>query len=338
MSSRDARMKLLVTGASGFLGRAVVDAALLRGFDVRAQIRKTSSTPTAARSSQRLEIIRLDLRDASRIDAALADIDLVIHLAAAKSGSLDEQMAATVVATENLLAAMNRVGLRRIVLASSFSVYDYRKIPAGSILDEQSPIEADFDQRDAYCRTKVLQETLVRERIQQVNGQAVILRPGMILGPDHLFSDRLGRELSPDRWLLIGGGARLPLTYVENCADAFVRAAELSLDGVEIFNIVDDETPTQAEYVSCLQTHWPTLRTRTLPWGLARSAATTALFVNRRFFGGSFKLPGVLIPARLMAMCKPLRFGNGAAKDRLGWLPRFGLHEAVARSSGQQQA
>src|SRR5438105_4035291 len=137
-------MKLLVTGANGFLGRHVVAEALRRGHEVRAIVRPASELPRVGwPSSSRLQVIRADLRSARGLAEALADVDTVLHLAAAKSGDIYAQYAGTVGATENLLAAMDDAGVRRIVAVSSLAVYDYRNMPEHSTLDESSPVEAD---------------------------------------------------------------------------------------------------------------------------------------------------------------------------------------------------
>src|SRR3954467_14421835 len=133
-------MKLLVTGANGFLGHYVVAEALRRGHVVRAMVR---SPADAARHGwdrdPNVEVVVADLRRRRGLTDAVRGVDAVLHLAAAKSGDLYAQYGGTVVATENLLAAMDETGLSRIVLVSSFSVYDYLRIPAFSVLDESSP-------------------------------------------------------------------------------------------------------------------------------------------------------------------------------------------------------
>jgi nucleoside-diphosphate-sugar epimerase len=123
-------MNLLVTGANGFLGRYVVAEALRRGHSVRAMVR---STGDAAKHGwdDRVTPVQADLRRRRGLTEAVAGVDAVLHLAASKAGDMYAQYAGTVVATENLLSAMDEAGVRRIVAISSFSVYDYRKIPRG---------------------------------------------------------------------------------------------------------------------------------------------------------------------------------------------------------------
>src|SRR5687768_13362229 len=117
-------MKLLITGASGFLGRYTVAEALRRGHSVRAMVRSGNDPARFGwEGSPDLELVRADLRSRKGLVEALAGVDAVVHLAAAKSGDVYEQYAGTVVATENLLWAMTEARVKRLVHISSFSVY-----------------------------------------------------------------------------------------------------------------------------------------------------------------------------------------------------------------------
>ncbi|MGA2233184.1 MAG: NAD(P)H-binding protein, partial [Tepidisphaeraceae bacterium] len=102
-------MKLLVTGAGGFLGRHVVAEALRRGHVVRAMIRPASVVP---QGQPNLEVVKADLRSSRGLAEIVRGCDAVLHLAAATSGDLYAQLSGTVVATENLLTAMAAANVR----------------------------------------------------------------------------------------------------------------------------------------------------------------------------------------------------------------------------------
>src|SRR6266581_2120935 len=182
-------MKVLVTGATGFLGRHVVDAAINRGHTVRAIVRPAGN---AHALDDIVECVRVDLRSPRGLVEACRGVDAVIHCAAAKSGDFYAQFAGTVLATENLLKAMTDAGVRHIVAISSLSVYDYKRLWSFSKLDESSPLESRPCERDEYAQTKLLQEKLVRDFAQQNNWRCAILRPGVIFGKDNLWTARLG--------------------------------------------------------------------------------------------------------------------------------------------------
>lgn len=328
-------MKLLITGANGFLGRHVVTEAVRRGHWVRALVRpNTNVAKLEWYARDRVEVARADLRSRLGLTDVVRGVDGVLHLAAAKSGDLYAQYAGTVVATENLLAAMTEAGVHRIVLVSSFAVYDYMKLHDFSMLNEDSPLEEDAFDRDEYAHTKRVQERLVREHAASNRWDFVILRPGVIWGKDNLFTARLG--IRAGRILVrTGAWSRLPLTYVENCAEAVVMAAESRSAQGQTFNVVDDERPTQRRFASMIRRHFSP-RPIIVPvplWGM-RLISGLAWQVNKRLLKSRAKIPGLFVPARLAARCRPLRFTNQKIKNELGWKPGYSLLEAMERSTG----
>lgn len=328
-------MKLLITGAGGFLGRYVVAAAVARGHRVRAMLRPAAkSLPPGWEGHPQVEVARGDLRSPQNIDELLAGVDGVIHLAAAKAGDLYEQFGGTVLATENLLNAMVRTKVARLVAISSFSVYEYLRRRAWSRLDESSPLAVDPFTRDEYCQTKLAQERLILEQASAHYWHCLVLRPGVIYGRDNLWTARLGMQINERWWLRTGTFAPLPLSYVENCAEAVVLAAEHEgAQRVQVLNVVDTKTPSQREYLSELRAHLsPRPRIIPIPWTAMRLLARLAWLVNKVFFHGTAKVPGLLVPSRLHARCKPLRYGNAAIVTALGWRPRFSWQEGIRRS------
>lgn len=353
-------MKLLVTGASGFLGRYVVDEALRRGHAVRALVRSASSAtragwnisasssaekqnPSSAPTNSALavphsvpvEAVAADLRSRRGLIEAVSGVDAVLHLAAAKAGDVYAQYGGTVVATENLLWAMDAAGIGRIVHVSSFSVYDYLAVRTGSVHDESSPIEKDAFDRDAYAHTKLVQERLVREHVGPGGWNWTVLRPGMIIGPDNLWSARVGAK-GKRLWVRMGSRARLPITWVENVAEAILLAAEHESAAGQVLNVVDDETPTQKQYVRLLRDRMtPRPKVLPLPWLSIRATAWLASMTNRLLLGNRARLPGILVPCRVHARFKPLKYSNRKIKHVLGWKPRYSLLQAIDRGLGR---
>jgi nucleoside-diphosphate-sugar epimerase len=339
-------MKVLVTGASGFLGQYVVVAALRQGHQVMAMVRspKAGQRPSQPRTDgfswhnhPNVELVRADLGQPDELAKAVAPAEAVIHLAAVKSGSFEEQMAGTVTATKNLLEAMGKAGVQRLIAISTFSVYDYLAKPAGSLLDETFPIEDEPMHRDGYARTKLMQEALYRDFERDREGLVTILRPGMIYGRDNLWNPCLGLSLGSRLWLRFGADAIMPLTYVENCAEAIVNAL-VSPEAIgSTLNIVDDPLPTRKAFGDALVQRTPhTPWLIPVSWGLAQGVADLAWAVDSKILKGKVRLPGILVPARLQARFKPFRYSNDKAKQQLRWQPRYGLNEALERSFGEQ--
>jgi 2-alkyl-3-oxoalkanoate reductase len=328
-------VKILVTGAGGFLGRYVVAAAVRRGHEVRAMVRPASkAVPLDWLAHPQVEVVRCDLRARGTFDSILDGIDVVVHLAAAKSGDLYEQLGATVLATENLLHAMARVEINRLVVVSSFSVYDYQSRRSWSMVDEASPLAKNRWERDEYCQTKIEQERIVREHAAASACPCIILRPGVIFGRGNLWNARLGVQMSDRWWIGTGTFARVPLTYVENCALAVVMAVEGDdLRGETILNVVDDDAPSQRTYLNELRRQ---TRARAkiipVPWMFLRAVSRMIWCITRFVLRGNARVPGLLVPARLHARCKPMRYTNELARRTLGWKPIYTWREGIERS------
>ena len=322
--------KVFITGAAGFVGQYVVAAVLRAGHKVLANVRdKTNVTAISWHQHPDVTIVRQDLRSRRGLPEALAEADAVIHLAAVKGGDFYDQFAGTVIATENLLWAMKEKGVRQLVAISTFSVYDFLHMQPNQLLDENAPIEANPEDRDGYAQTKLIQEKLYRA----FEGDVTILRPGMIYGRDNLWHALIGAEVGEHRWLKIGGGATLPMAYVENCAEAIACALDAPAAVGQTINIVDDNLPTQNDYIKQLLLHTPEPPKLTpVPWFVMRSIANLAWWVNTALLGKQARLPGILVPAKLQGRFKPLQYNNDKAKALLNWKPNYSVEDAFDRS------
>lgn len=311
-------MQFVVTGAAGFIGRAVVAAALGRGHRVVAVTRRAGAAPAGATA------VTADLATAGALAPHLAGADAVIHCAASLGGDEAAQRRDTVAATVAVADAMRAAGVTRMVLLSSFAVYDIAALAADAVLDEQSPVCGDGADRGPYIDAKLAQEGIVRDAARGLDWR--ILRPGLVFGPGRTWFYHLGLHLHPRLWVSLAGAAELPLTYVENCAEAIVAAAETAAGGY-VVNVVDDDRPTRAAYLGALARHaTPAPLVIDLPWGLLRAGARGANLAGVH--------AGMLHPARLSARCQPQRYTNAAARTRLAWRPRVGMADAIARALG----
>lgn len=317
--------RVLITGATGFLGSVVVEKAR-QVFDVTALVRPISK----ANFPDGVNVIRADLRKPTGLAEQLKDIDVVIHLAAAKSGDFYDQFASTVVSTENLLAEMKEAGVKNLVGISSFSVYSYdgRK---GDLLDENTPRLSNHSERDDYSNTKLIQEDLFIDFGTKNN--VVIIRPGMIFGAGELWHPLLGSPLGPI-FLRVGSSGTLPMTYVENCADAIVAAATRCESAAgEIVNIVDDNLPTQNEYAKMVEQHKEVPKNYTIPWSVWRTMASGLGLASKIAFKGNAKFPGIFEGPKLDARFKPFKYSNAKAKEVLGWEPKISVADAIKKSA-----
>jgi len=311
-------VRVLITGGTGFIGSHVARAASARGHDVTLLARHDVSSEWP--------LITRDLAQAAGLDDRLKGFDVVVHCAAAMSGSADEQRTATVQGTKTLVSAMRAARVRRMVLVSSFAVYDYEPLAADSVLTEESPIDRFGAARGPYVAAKWEQEELVRA---DRDIEWTIIRPGLVFGPGRTWFYQLGMQL-PGLWVTLAGEGRLPLTHVENCADAIAAAIDSPPAVQAVINVVDDDLPTRAQYVSWLASRQPRVpRVVDLPWGALNAASRTAWVATHNVLRDLILPPGSLHPAVLAARCKPLRYDNTRAHVMLGWRSRVALRDGV---------
>ena len=323
-------MRVLVTGASGFLGQHVVRALLDKAAEVRAMVRPaTNIDPLDWPSS--VEVFRADLRASDNLADAFDGIDVVVHLAAVVSGGDDAQFAGTVAGTERLLQTMAASSCRRLVLCSSFSVYNFSA--ARGTLNEDSPLHEvpDVYARDGYTIAKWWQERVTRRISEQHGIELTVLRPGFIWGRGNSYLAALGQRLGRHH-LVIGPMTRIPMTHVENCADVFALAALDPRAAGKTLNVVDGPGERIWTYLSDYM-RGSGEKGRRLPipfWPSLLSVRLAKATVFRR----AAKVPSILIPERFESRLKPLRFDNRRLRETLDWTPPFSYRECLAKTYG----
>ena len=321
-------MKVLVTGASGFLGRSVVRAAAAAGHKVVALVRPTANVEKLNWPAS-VQIVRGDLRQIGDWTKQLGGVEAVLHLAAVPSGDFATQFAGTVVATERLLDHLPMGSIRRFVHVSSFTVYDYATVGFHGTLTEATPLEREPEMRGPYTITKIVQERLVIDTCKIAGTPLVVIRPGAIVGPGANWDFGRVLKLGPFD-LVYSPWAKFPLTFVTNCADAIIRALDATVPSGSIYNIVDDDLPSYSQF------HRLGRRFGSkdvglalyLPWlGVSLIGAGVEL-ANRLAFDGRARLPEMLDYRRQRVRWKPMSYSNQRAKQELGWSPAVSLKDA----------
>jgi len=326
---------IVVTGAGGFIGRRVVAALAARGFRcVRAFVRSSASAAALESAGEPrsgaapIEIIRGNLLSRPDCERACRDAAIVFHLAAGTGQGFSDAFLNSVVTTRNLLDACVSAGrLRRFVNVSSFVVY-----PNGGWrrrLDESSPIEMHPERRaDPYCFAKVKQEQIVRQYGATFGIPYVMVRPGSVYGPGkNGIPSRVGIDTF-GLFLHLGGGNPIPLTYVDNCADAIVLAGlTRGVDG-EAFNVIDDDLPSSTAFLQLYKR-----RVRRFSSVYVPHACSYALcWLWERYSTWSRgQLPAAFSRARWHSQWKKTRYSNANLKTRLGWSPAVSTSEGLSR-------
>ncbi|WP_218027818.1 NAD-dependent epimerase/dehydratase family protein [Nocardia uniformis] len=238
-------MKTLVTGASGFLGGALVRRLVRDGeYEVAILVRATSDLRDIEGVLDRVEVVTGDLTDAASLDRAVAGVDVVFHSAARvdERGTRDRFWAENVTATTQLLTAARAGGARRFVFISSPSALMDRYGGDQVDIDESVPYPSHY--LNYYCETKAAAE----RRVLASNAPdftTCALRPRAIWGagdrsgPIVRLLSRAAAGSLPD--LSFGREVYASLCHVENIAEACVKAATAQSVGGKPYFIADAE-------------------------------------------------------------------------------------------------
>ncbi|MGO8773358.1 MAG: NAD-dependent epimerase/dehydratase family protein [Terracidiphilus sp.] len=337
-------MKVLVTGAGGFLGVHVVERLLAHGYtDIRCSLRDCAKAEQLLATSERypgsqLELCYGNLRARSNCTRAVADVPLVVHLVAGMRGAPAELFTDSVVVSRNLLEALElRDGIpmtnTRIVLVSSFGVYGVAQLQRGARIDEKTPLEEHPELRDTYSHSKLRQEQLFWEFQRKDGFELVVLRPGVIYGPGGgAFSSRVGLQIGPV-FFHLGGSNLLPLSYVVNCAEAIVLAASHPDSAGQVYNVHDDVLPSASKYLREYKSHVKHIRSIRLPYFVTRMLARFLEGYHRRSQG---QLPGIITRYKAAAAWGGNRFSN-AKLHTLGWRQAVSTPDGMAQTFAYQR-
>jgi dihydroflavonol-4-reductase len=180
--------RILVTGATGFLGAYVVAALRERGHEVVALVRDPSSRLARKLATQPgVTLATGDVLDAASIEAAATGCTAVLHCAGKVSRSSADAMTMTQVNVEGVatvLAACERAGVRRAVLASTSGTIGVSTDP-DAVADETTPTPLELINKWPYYRSKHYGERIALDFAKARNGsfELVIVNPALLLGP-----------------------------------------------------------------------------------------------------------------------------------------------------------
>jgi nucleoside-diphosphate-sugar epimerase len=327
---------VLVTGAGGFIGARVVKRLLDLGFrKVRCFVRPSGdlrrlqevARDHATASSTSVEIIEGNLLSRNDCEKSVSNVSVIFHLAAGVDKSFAGCFMNSALATRNILdAAVAGKTLKRFVNTSSFAVYSNFEMKRGALLSESTPLETEPDRRhDAYGYGKLKQDQLVEQYNKTHGLPYVILRPGSVYGPGkRSLSGRIGIDTF-GVFLHMGGSNRIPLTYVDNCADAIVLAGLVKgVDG-QVFNVVDDDLPTSRRFLKMYKRRTGGFLSVPIPYRLAYFLSALWEDYSQRSQG---QLPPNFNRRRCSAEWKGNHYSNEKLKRLLGWRPRVPFDQA----------
>jgi len=309
-------MRVLVTGAAGFIGSSLVDRLLTLGHRVTGVDDLSTGQVEfldEARAQRAFRLVWADLLNLPALREAVEGHDLVVHLAAnadVRYGTDHPRrdLEQNTIATHNVLEAMRATGVRRLAFASTGSVYGE---PSVFPTPEDCPFPV---QTSLYAASKVAAEGLIGAYCTGFGMQAVIFRFVSILGERYTHGHVLDfyRKLLADPGaidVLGNGQQRKSYLYVQDCVDAMLLAVERATEPVSVYNLGTDE------YCSVNDS---------LGWICAELGVDPV----HRYTGGERGWIGD----------SPFIFLDCARIRALGWRPSLSIREAVVRTLGYLRA
>ena len=301
----------MVTGATGFIGGAVVRGLQAAGHDVVAYVREGSDS----RPLQDVERVVGDLGDPNRLAVAAASCDAMVHAAGIADPEADPDSLGWVhvAGTENAINAAKKAGCRRLVHISCADVTLYDG-PRSFWNEDVAPPRPFGD----LARTKLQSEDLVR-----VSGRrgfrTTVLRPALVWGPgDTTHLRGWESETKQGGIRIVGGGKKLlATTYIGNLAHAARRALETKITTGNVYYVVDTELSVSRDFFAELSTSlaWPSPK-RAGPHRWAWIAARTGL--------------SSLHPTQVIRRGHTSAFEMTRAQKDLGYEPIFTREQGMA--------
>jgi len=222
--------RVLITGASGFVGSAVARALTKRGYAVRALVR--ASSPRANLAALACEVVEGDMRDSQSLIPAFKDVRYLFHVAAdyrlwARDPS--EIYRNNLEGTRNVMNAARNAGVEKIVYTSSVATL---KPIAGGEADETSQLK-EADAVGAYKRSKIAAERLVDTMIAREGLPAVIVSPSTPIGPGDIRPTPTGRVVIEAAMGRVPAfvDTGLNLVHVDDVAEGHLLALERGQTG-----------------------------------------------------------------------------------------------------------
>jgi nucleoside-diphosphate-sugar epimerase len=316
-------VKVLVTGATGFIGSHLLDRLLERGDEVRILARRGEDVKRLAQVGAR--VYCSDLTDYTSLEAAVDGVEHLLHCAARTGpwGPWAEYEIANVQGLKTIVEAAMTAGVKRIVHVSSISAH---AVDVGGTADETAPLRGGSD---PYSRSKVAGEHLLQQLIRDKGAPVSIVRPGLVYGPRDTNSfGRFARLVEQGKMLIIGSGNNhLPLIYVSDVVQGILLASQAGQAIGRAYLLVNDEPVTQRGYFNAIARELGVAPpSRHIPYRLALALGATAEAVGHLT---RMKQPPPVMRFGLKQMGGENRFVIDRARSELGFVPQVSLTDGV---------
>lgn len=315
-------MKILVTGATGFVGRYVTEQLIREGHQVQALVRP--STDSAWLPACGVTCVTGNLTDPDSLRQAIDGCQIIYHLAAVTSRqnrTATDLRQINVEGTRNLAHAAAQARVRRLVYVSTLGVHGSNFTPP---LDEQTPVAPNTD----YRMTKWQGEQVMMDAQTSGKLPVVIARIGSIIGPHGTNWLGLMKAIASRRFGYVGTGSnRVQLTYGTDIAQGIIRCGTVPGIEGEIFALAGPKSVTLSEFVGHLahelRVPTPHKHSPALPFQLFQHIADSC-----------FSVTGIELPFahRYSLFFADHLISIAKAQQRLNYAPVISLEESVQRT------
>ena len=317
---------ILVTGATGFIGRRLVTRLIEEGYRPRALVLPGESLPEGFDG---VDVVRGDVTLRPSVAPAVDGAATVFHLAAKVGdwGTADEHQRVTVRGTDNVLREATRNDAR-VLLASSVVVYG--GAIGKRVCEEHRPRGRPLG---PYSRSKMAQEEIAERLEADESLRVTIIRPTNVYGAGSVpWVDLPVAELKKERPVLIAGGRMAAgLTHVDNVVDVFVRAAQTQAAVGRTYNASDDNGITWLRYFTELAEMVGAPPPKSIPRPIAHAAAT-ALDAGWKLLRRKDR--PLITREALNLVGSHFRVPIGRARRELGYEPPVSYHEGMRQVAG----
>lgn len=237
--------KVLVTGASGFIGSHLVEELVRRGANVRAFVKNNSSNNIGSLEkltediSEKVEIVFGDIQNRENVKRAVYEMNLVFHLGALISVADSyknprEYMDVNAIGTLNILEASREYKIEKIIIASTSEVYGNG---GNKIINEDFPLNP----RSPYAASKIAAEKITESFYYSYNLPVSIIRLFNVFGPrqsiNPLIPAVINHGIRNEKIQITDLNSKRDFVYVADAVDAFIKTAESDKSNGETINI-----------------------------------------------------------------------------------------------------
>jgi len=235
-----AAKRVLVTGASGFLGTSIVKKLVNAGFIVRAFVRPLSHVSRLEENG--VEVVFGDVRSFEDLEKAAEGIDFIVHAAAGMQGSRDVLLETSVKGVENVTQISQIKKIKKVIYISSSGVYDYANLRNGSFITEKSEVEKKPEMRGPYTLAKCKAEEVALKNLNNAQVAWTILRPGILFAENPRIHTLIACfQVNNLVFCFTNPWNFLRIVHVDDVAEGVVLSLENDESAGKVFNISDSD-------------------------------------------------------------------------------------------------